>query len=138
MAGMKEFETGNNFGFAAFSSYGGFWMALGGILLGTHFGILQPTSVDIGWFLVMFTLITVIFLMGAIRISRAHGLLFVTLLVGFVFLDVSHLGGPAMSFLAIIAAVDLTVCALTAWYVMAHIVLAPLNVRIPLGKPLVG
>jgi succinate-acetate transporter protein len=138
MAGMKEFETGNNFGFVAFSSYGGFWMALGGILLGTHFGILQPTTADIGWFLVMFTLITAVFLIGAIRISLAHGLLFFTLLLGFVFLDVSHLGGPAMSFFTIVAAVDLTICALTAWYIMAHIALTPLNVRIPLGKPLVG
>jgi len=138
MAGMKEFQTGNNFGFAAFSIYGGFWMSLGGILLGTHFGILQPTTADIGWFLVMFTLITAVFLVGAIRISRAHGLLFFTLLLGFVFLDISHLGGAAISFFTIVAAVDLTICALTAWYIMAHIALTPLNVRIPLGKPLVG
>jgi succinate-acetate transporter protein len=138
MAGMKEFETGNNFGFVAFSSYGGFWMALGGILLGTHFGILQPTTADIGWFLVMFTLLTAVFLIGAIRISRAHALLFFTLLLGFVFLDVSHLAGPAMSFFTIVAAVVLTICALTAWYIMAHIALTPLKVKIPLGKPLVG
>jgi succinate-acetate transporter protein len=113
-------------------------MALGGILLGTHFGILQPTTADIGWFLVMFTLLTAIFLIGAIRISRAHGLLFFTLLLGFIFLDISHLGGPAMSFFTTVAAVDLTICALAAWYIMAHIALTPLNVKIPLGKPLVG
>jgi len=135
MAGMKEFETGNNFGFAAFSSYGAFWMALGGILLGTHFGILQPTAVDLGWFLVMFTLITLIFFIGAIRISCAHGLLFLTLLLGFIFLDISHLGGPAMSFFTVIAAIDLVICALTAWYIMGHIALTPLRVTIPLGKP---
>ena len=135
MAGMKEFETGNNFGFAAFSSYGTFWMALGGILLGTHFGILQPTTIDLGWFLVMFTLITCIFFLGAIRISSAHGLLFLTLLLGFIFLDISHLGGPAMSFFNIVAAIDLVICALTAWYIMAHIALTPLRMTIPLGKP---
>jgi succinate-acetate transporter protein len=138
MAGMKEFETGNNFGFAAFSSYGAFWMALGGILLGTHFGILQPTTADLGWFMVMFTVITAIFLVGAVRLSRAHGVLFITLLLGFIFLDISHLGGPAMSFFTIVAAVVLIVCALSAWYIMAHIALAPLKVRIPLGKPMVG
>ncbi len=135
MAGMKEFETGNNFGFAAFSSYGAFWMSLGGILLGTHYGILQPTTVDIGWFLVIFALITGVFFIGAIRISFAHGLLFFTLLLGFIFLVISHLGGPAMSVFTLVAAVDLVICALTAWYIMAHIALTPLNVRIPLGRP---
>jgi succinate-acetate transporter protein len=86
----------------------------------------------------MFTLLTAIFLVGAIRISRAHALLFITLLLGFIFLDISHLGGPALSFFTIVAAVVLMVCALTAWYIMAHIALTPLKVRIPLGKPLVG
>jgi succinate-acetate transporter protein len=128
----------HNFGFAAFSTYCAFWMALGGILLGTHFGILHPTTADTGWFLVMFTLITAVFLIGAIRVSRAHSVLFFTLLFGFVFLDVSHLAGPATSFFTIAPAVDLTICGLTAWHIMAHIVLTPLNVRIPLGKPLVG
>ncbi len=135
MAGMKEFQTGNDFGFAAFSSYGAFWMAIAGILLGTHFGILQPTTVDIGWFLVMFTLITAIFFVGAIRISFAHGLLFLTLLLGFTFLDISHLCGPAMSFFTIIAAVDLVICALVAWYIMAHVILTPLNVKVLWGDP---
>jgi uncharacterized protein len=135
MAGMKEFETGNNFGFAAFSSYGAFWMSLGGILLGSHYGILQPTTSDVGWFLAIFTLLTGIFLVGAMRISFAHGLLFFTLLLGFIFLDVSHLGGPSLSFFTVVAAIDLVICALTAWYIMAHVALTPLNVTIPLGRP---
>jgi len=138
LAGMKEFQTGNNFGFVAFSSYGAFWMSLAGILLGTHFGILQPTTVDIGWFLVMFTLLTAIFFVGAMRISSAHAVLFLTLLLGFIFLDISHLGGPDMAFFNIVAAIDLIICALTAWYIMAHVMLAPLNVKLPLGKPWVG
>ena len=138
MAGMKEFQTGNNFGFVAFSTYGAFWMSLAGILLGSHFGILQPTTVDIGWFLVVFTLITAIFLIGAVRMSGAHGLLFLTLLLGFIFLDISHLGGPALSFFMCLGSVDLVVCALTAWYIMAHVALTPQNVTIPLGKPWAG
>jgi succinate-acetate transporter protein len=135
MAGMKEFETGNNFGFAAFSTYGAFWMALAGILLGTHFGILKPTTIDLGWFLVMFTLITAIFFIGAIRLSCSHTVLFLTLLLGFIFLDISHLGGPSMAFFTKVAGVDLIICALTAWYIMAHIALKPLGLNIPLGNP---
>ena len=133
IAGIKEFETGNNFGFAAFSSYGAFWMALAGILLGTHFGILKPGAADLGWFLVTFTLLTVIFFIGAIRMSAAHGVLFLTLLLGFIFLDISHLGN--MPIFTFIAAIDLIICALTAWYIMAHIALTPLKMNLPLGKP---
>ena len=60
-AGLKEYETGNNFGFAAFSTYGAFWMALAGIYAGMHFGILTPSTTDIGWFLVAFTVPTIIY-----------------------------------------------------------------------------
>jgi succinate-acetate transporter protein len=133
MAGMKEFETGNNFGFAAFSTYGAFWMALAGILLGGHFGILKSTTADTGWFLVMFTIITFIFFLGAIRLSSSHGILFLTLFLGFVFLDISHL--TSATFFTIIAAIDLIICAATAWYIMAHIALGPLGLKFSLGKP---
>ena len=110
-------------------------MAIGGILLGTHYDVLQPTTVDVGWFLVVFTLITTIFFVGAMRTSSAHALLFLTRLLGFIFLDISHRGGPAMSVFNIVAAIDLVICALVAWCIMAHIILTPLNVRVPLGRP---
>jgi succinate-acetate transporter protein len=82
---------------------------------------------------VTFTLLTAIFFIGAIRMSAAHGVLFLTLLLGFIFLDISHLGN--MPVFTIIAAIDLIVCALTAWYVMAHVALTPLKMNLPLGKP---
>ena len=90
-AGLKEYETGNNFGFAAFSTYGAFWMALAGIYAGMHFGILTPSTTDIGWFLVAFTAPTIVYTLAACRVSGAHSLLFVTLLIGFIGLDLeSH------------------------------------------------
>ncbi len=134
MAGMKEFQTGNNFGFVAFSTYGAFWMALAGILLGSHFGILSPTGADLGWFLVAFTLITAIFCFGAVRLSCSHAVLFLTLLLGFIFLDIAHLVGATELF-TLLAAIDLIICALTAWYIMASVALVPLKMNIPLGKP---
>ena len=65
LVGLQEFRTGNNFGFAVFSTYGAFWMTLGGIFLGTHYDILGITTTDIGWTLVMFTAITFIFFIGS-------------------------------------------------------------------------
>lgn len=131
-AGLKEFGTGNNFGFAAFSTYGAFWMALAGIYLGMHFGILDITTVDVGWFLVAFTFPTFIYMVASFRVSGARSLLFATLFVGFVFLDVGHLSG-AVGWNAV-AAVDLIVCALTALYIIASIVLQGVGWRLPLGR----
>src|SRR5512141_3515755 len=36
IAGFQEFRTGNSFGFAAFTTYGSFWIALGGIWLNSQ------------------------------------------------------------------------------------------------------
>lgn len=54
-------------------------------------------------------------------------------LAGFIFLDISHLGGPAIY--TTVAAIDLIVCALCAWYLMAHHVFAQLGWNLPVGKP---
>ena len=132
IAGLKEYGSGNNFGFAAFTTYGAFWMALAGIWLGVNFGIFPASGTDVGWFLVAFTVPTVIYTLAACRASWAHSLLFVTLLLGFLFLDVGHLGGGHTWI--IVAAIDLTLCALTALYIMASIVLVDFGYKLPLGK----
>jgi len=132
IAGLKEYGTGNNFGFAAFTTYGAFWMALAGIWLGIHFKIFTPSNADVGWFLVAFTVPTFIYTLAACRASGAHSLLFVTLLLGFIFLDLGHLGGGEVW--NIVAAADLIVCALTALYIMAAIVLVDFGWKLPLGK----
>ena len=132
LAGLKEFESGNNFGFAAFTTYGAFWMALAGILLGGHFGILTASTTDVGWFLVAFTVPTVVFTLAACRASGAHSLLFVTLLLGFVFLDIGHFGGSSLWIT--LAAFDLIVCGFTALYIVAAIVFVDFGWKLPLGK----
>jgi succinate-acetate transporter protein len=133
VAGFMEFRTGNNFGFAAFCTYGAFWMALGGIFLSSHYGIFDIKSADVGYFLLVFTFITFIFFIGAMRQNGALAFLFLTLLLGFIFLDISHLGGPAV--FTKVAGVDLILCAATAWYLMAHVVYSDLGIKIPAGGP---
>jgi len=132
IAGLMEFATGNNFGFAAFSTYGAFWMALAGIYLGIHFGIMNITTTDVGWFLVAFTIVTFIYMMGSFRVSWALSFVFLTLFLGFIFLDISHLGGLAV--FTKVAAVDLILCGLAALYVMAEIVLSQFGWKLPVGK----
>ncbi len=133
IAGLQEFNTGNNFGYAAFCTYGAFWMALGGIIISANYGILNISTTDIGWFLVIFTLLTGIYFIGAMKQSSVHSTIFLTLLIGFILLDISHLGG--LSTFTTVAAIVLVVCALSAWYLMAHTVFVQLGIKLPVGKP---
>jgi len=134
IVGLQEFKTGNNFGFAAFVTYGSFWLALGGIFLSVQLKLFNITGQDIGYFLIVFTLLTAIYLIGAMRQNGAISVVFLSLLIGYILLDIGHLVPGASAFVKI-AAVDLIVCALSAWYLMAHVILTPLKVNIPAGKP---
>jgi succinate-acetate transporter protein len=133
VAGFQEFRTGNTFGSAAFVTYGAFWISLGGIFLSGQLGILNITITDVGWFLVPFTLLTAIFFIGSLKQNGAMALVFLTLLIGFIFLDIGHLVAGA-EIMNKFAAVELIICALSAWYLMAHVILTPLRINIPAGK----
>jgi succinate-acetate transporter protein len=133
IAGLQEFRTGNSFGSAAFVTYGAFWIALGGIFLSIQMGLFNITGTDVGWFLVVFTGLTLIYFIGSLKQSSALSWVFLTLFIGFVLLDIGHLV-PGASIFNKIAAVELIVCALCAWYLMAHVILTPLKINIPAGK----
>lgn len=134
IAGLQEMKTGNNFGYSAFTAYGAFWISLGLILIGNHFGIYKTDEASMGWFLVAWTLYTAIMWVGSMRINSALAWTFTTLLIGFILLDLAHFGFPGLT---VVAGYELMVCALLAWYVMAHIIFADVFGRdvLPVGKP---
>ena len=76
IAGFQEFKTGNNFGFAAFTTYGSFWIALAGIFLTINLRLFTISNSDIGWFLVIFLILTAIYLIGAMRQNSAISTVF--------------------------------------------------------------
>ncbi|MDR3566820.1 MAG: acetate uptake transporter [Syntrophobacteraceae bacterium] len=148
IAGFQEFNTGNNFGFCAFTAYGAFWIALGAIFFilecetvpGQTFvhEFLKITPTDVGWFMVTFTAFTFILLIGSLAIHTAMFLTFLTLVIGFIGLDAVFLAG--MKQVLTITAIDLIACALLAWYMMAHVIFLQVfgkNV-LPVGAPLIG
>ncbi len=134
MAGLQEFKAGNNFGYSAFCSYGAFWIALCIILLCNKFDIYASNSTDLGWFLTVWTLYTMILWVGAVRIHAAMATTFTLLVTGFILLDLAHFGYPAMTK---VAACVLIGCALSAWYMMAHVIFLQVFGRdlLPVGKP---
>jgi succinate-acetate transporter protein len=133
VAGFLEYRNGNNFGFAAFTTYGSFWIALGGIWLNAQLKFTAISTTDVGWFLVVFTLLTGIYFIGAMRQNSALSWVFLTLLIGFILLDIGHLV-PGAEIFNKIAGVELIICALLAWYLMSHVIFTPLKLNVPAGK----
>jgi len=134
IAGFMEFKTGNNFGFAAFCSYGAFWIGLGIIWLMNHYEVYPSSVTDIGLYLLGFTLLTAIFWVGSLFIHTAMVVTFTTLLLGFILLDFGHFGFPQMN---VVAGYVLIICAFSAWYMMAAIILNDLSAKVLLktGTP---
>lgn len=134
IAGFQEFKVGNNFGYSAFVSYGAFWIALCIILMFNHYGIYKSSHTDVGYFLIVWTLYTSIMWIGAMKIHSAMASTFTLLLAGFILLDLAHFGYPAMTK---VAAYVLILCALNAWYMMAHVIFMQVFGRdvLPVGKP---
>ena len=134
IAGFQEKSTGNNFGYCAFTAYGAFWISLALLLMGNHFNIYVSSKTDIGWFLVAWTAFTAILWIGAMRIHGALATTFTLLLIGFVLLDLAHFGYPGLT---VVAGYELMVTALSAWYIMAHLILADVFGRdvLPVGAP---
>ena len=134
MAGLQEFKAGNNFGYSAFCSYGAFWISLSVILLMNKFDIYTSSHTDVGYFLACWTLYTAILWVGSLRVHGAMACTFTLLLAGFILLDLAHFGYPTMTK---VAAYVLILCALNAWYMMAHVIFLQVFGRdvLPVGKP---
>ncbi len=134
IAGFQEFKVGNNFGYSAFVSYGAFWIALCIILMFNNYGIYKSSTTDVGYFLIVWTLYSMIMWIAAMKIHSAMASTFTLLVAGFILLDLAHFGYPAMTK---VAAYVLILCALNAWYMMAHVIFMQVFGRdvLPVGKP---
>ena len=60
IAGFQEQKMGNNFGYSAFVSYGAFWIGLSIIKLLNHFNVYPSSTTDVGFYLLGWTLYTII------------------------------------------------------------------------------
>ncbi len=135
IAGFQEQRMGNNFGYSAFVAYGSFWIGLGIIWMLNYFNIYQSSATDVGFYLVAWTLYTVIMFIASLRVHKAMAFTFGTLLLGFILLDIGHFGDPVFN---VIAGYELIICALGAWYMMAGIIINDLAGKpvLKMGSPL--
>jgi hypothetical protein len=149
LAGMWEFRNRNVFGATAFSTYGGFWLALGTyVTLATvshsFSGLLKGPDLEnsLAWFLIAFAIFNTYMMFWATRVSWAVLGVFVSLEITEILLAIGffrlahgesdywlHVGGWAG-----------IVTAGIAWYASAAGVVNGMSPRaiVPVGRPLWG
>jgi succinate-acetate transporter protein len=149
LAGMWEFRNRNVFGATAFSTYGGFWMGLGIIVVladvSKNFAAaLAGTNLTSGlaWFLLAFAIFNTYMLLHSTRVTTAVFLVFLTLEITEIvlvigFFNLSHGGSTwwlhAGGWCGIVTAA-------VAWYTSAAGVvngMSPVPVM-PVGSPPIG
>ena len=105
LAGMWEFKKANTMAATIFSSYGGFLVALGAILIpgvGIFGAIVAGTyNAILGLFFLIWTIFTGVLLLGALRTSLALMLVLLLLFVGYLFLTIGQFAGANLVLLRI-------------------------------------
>lgn len=134
IAGFNEQKMGNNFGYSAFVAYGSFWIGLGIIWMLNYFEIYKSSPTDVGYYLIAWTAYTFIMTIAALYVHKAMAITFILLLIGFLLLDLGHFGYPELNK---IAGYELILCALSAWYMMAGIIINDVSGRtlLKMGTP---
>jgi len=144
---MWEFRNRNVFGSTAFSTYGGFWLALGIFVVlltvsKSFAGLLKGPDVDnsLAWFLIAFAIFNTYMLMWATRVNLAVTGVFLTLEITEILLAIGffrvadgmspywvHVGGWAGILTAAVA-----------WYTSAAGVVNGMSSKaiLPVGRPL--
>jgi succinate-acetate transporter protein len=149
LAGMWEFRNRNVFGATAFSSYGGFWLALGTVVVladvsKTFASGLAGSNLTsaLAWFLIAFAIFNSYMLLWSMRVSLAVFAVFLTLEITEIvlavgFFNLSH-GGTA--YILHVGGWCGIVTAAVAWYTSAAGVvngMSPVPV-LPVGAAPIG
>jgi succinate-acetate transporter protein len=146
LAGMWEFRNRNVFGATAFSTYGGFWLALGTTVVlittsSSFAGVFKGPDVNnaLAWFLIAFAIFNTYMMMWATRVNIAVLGVFVALevteiLLAIGFFRLAHGMSPYMLHAGGWAGI---VTAALAWYASAAGVINGMAPRpvLPVGRP---
>jgi hypothetical protein len=149
LAGMWEFRNRNVFGATAFSTYGGFWLALGSVVVladvsKTFAASLAGSNLTnaLAWFFVAFAIFNTYMLLWSMRVSVAVCGVFVTLEVTEIVLAIAYfnLSHGGSSYLLHVGGWCGVVTAAVAWYTSAAGVVNGMaaGVVLPVGAPPIG
>jgi succinate-acetate transporter protein len=131
LAGMWEFKKNNTFGATAFSTYGAFWLALGGLKVLENLKVLNygtSGKAGVGVFLLAFAIFTLYMWIATYKINWALFIVFTLLEIAFVLLIMSDFGfisSEPGGYVGLVTAAG-------AWYVSAAGIINPLYKRVVL------
>jgi uncharacterized protein len=111
LAGMWEFKAGNTFGATAFSTFGAFWLAVAATLV---LKLPGPGTTGFGFFLLGFTIVTGLLLLGTLRSNIALIGVFLFLFLAFLALTIGDFAGSAS--ITVIGGWLGIITAIIAWY----------------------
>jgi hypothetical protein len=149
LAGMWEFRNRNVFGATAFSTYGGFWLGLGSVVVLADVSKTFASSLAganltnaLAWFLIAFAIFNTYMLLWSMRVSMAVFGVFLTLEVTEIVLAAAYfnLSHGGSSYLLHVGGWCGIVTAAVAWYTSAAGVvngMAP-RVVLPVGAAPIG
>jgi succinate-acetate transporter protein len=148
LAGMWEFRNRNTFGATAFSTYGGFWLALGIFVVLAETtklgGGLKGNDLPNGlaWYLLAFAIFNTYMMLWSLRVNMAVFGVFLTLEITEIVLAVGFFreahGGSA--YITHLGGWIGIVTAAVAWYASAAGVVNSMSPRpvLPVGRPMWG
>ncbi|MCD6235511.1 MAG: acetate uptake transporter [Thaumarchaeota archaeon] len=125
-AGLIDGKRGDIFGLTAFTSYGGFWIALSLAMLLNRLGVAEISPVELGFAMFLWGLFTLYLTIGSFKVSKfAVPLVFVTLTILFFLLATGFfvLASTGSPIVIRIAGLEGILCGLSAMYASAAIVL---------------
>ena len=142
-AGMWEFKNRNAFGATAFSTYGGFWMALATFVTLVLAGKVAAADVApaLAYFLLAFAIFTAYMLIASSRTSLALFVTFLALEITFILLVIGNFAGTAAgSGLVALGGWAGIATALLAWYCSAAALINGMAgaAVLPVGGPIWG
>ncbi|MBN2839275.1 MAG: acetate uptake transporter [Fusobacteriaceae bacterium] len=135
IAGVLEAKKGNTFGMVAFTSYGAFWLSLVGIWVLPTLGLgAKPDSVAMGYYLLMWGLLTFGLFFGTLKGALIGKLVFGSLTILFLLLATANFTGNHE--IHTIAGFEGILCGFFAFYEAIALVLNEKygKIILPLGK----
>jgi succinate-acetate transporter protein len=115
VAGIMEWKKGATFGTTAFISFGSFWLTLVGLILIPKLGWFEaPTKIEMGAYLSMWGLFTLVMFFGTLKSNRALQFVFASLALLFFLLALGDFTGNIA--ITRIAGYEGIVCGFSAIY----------------------
>ncbi len=136
IAGIMEYKKGNSFGTLAFTSYGIFWWSLVfiNLLPNTDLWATASGASEIGTYLVMWGIFTLLMFFGTLKLNRALQVVFLTLTILFFLLAIGDFTG--FTPITVIAGYEGILCGASAMYTSIAEILNSLYGRtiLPIGS----